>query len=168
MSNLLPTELVWESVAKEQFAVLGMVNAHNEARTVGIIYLLRDRRLYIATDEDAWKVAYIRQNPNVSLTIPIHKSIPLMPWIKIPAATITFAGLAEVLEPADLGREILRDLYRQMADDEVLMAKAAVIEVTPIRDFLTYGVGVPLMDMRDPAKARGRAPVGTTDERVTV
>jgi hypothetical protein len=31
-----------------------------------------------------------------------------------------------------------------------------VIEVQPVGDFITYGVGIPLMTMRQPEKARGR------------
>ena len=36
------------------------------------------------------------------------------------------------------------------------MAKSAVIEVEPVGDFITYGVGVSLMQMRDTELARGR------------
>jgi hypothetical protein len=34
-----------------------------------------------------------------------------------------------------------------------------LIEVTPVNDFLTYGIGVSLLQMRDHEQARGRAPV---------
>jgi hypothetical protein len=105
-------------------------------------------------------VKHIAHNGQVSLTVPIHKGIPLMPFIKIPAATITFAGLAEVLHPADTDPDTLKALYRGLADDEALMADSRVIAVTPVGDFLTYGVGVSLMGMRDTKAARGRAPVG--------
>ena len=40
------------------------------------------------------------------------------------------------------------------------MARYSLIEVTPEKEFLTYGIGVSLLDMRDPLKARKRAPVG--------
>jgi len=39
------------------------------------------------------------------------------------------------------------------------VADSCLIEVTPQGEFVTYGVGVSLMEMRDPAKARGRAAV---------
>ena len=38
-------------------------------------------------------------------------------------------------------------------------SELCVIEVTPQKDFITYGVGIPLMQMRFPEKARGRAAV---------
>jgi hypothetical protein len=43
--------------------------------------------------------------------------------------------------------------------DEKAMAESCVIEVVPQADFITYGVGVPLMQMRFPDKARGRVAV---------
>jgi nitroimidazol reductase NimA-like FMN-containing flavoprotein (pyridoxamine 5'-phosphate oxidase superfamily) len=156
----LTTEQVWEAIEKELFGVIGMVTARNEARTVGIVYVVRNRRLYIGTGIESWKARHIAQNQHVSMTIPIHKRIPIMPWVKIPAATITFCGEAQILEAGETPPEILQAIYRGMAEDEELMAESCLIEVTPIKEFLTYGVGVPLMKMRDPKQARGRAPVG--------
>jgi hypothetical protein len=165
MNVQLTSAQVWAAIAKELFAVLGMVTAKNESRTVGIVYIVRDRRLYIASGKETWKVRHIQQNPHVSLTIPIHKSIPFMPWIKIPAATITFSGRAQILEPGETPTEIVRAIYRDMAQNQELMAESCLIEVTPQGEFLTYGVGIPMMKMRDPQQARGRAPVGVQSER---
>lgn len=162
MTVELTSDQVWEEIEKQLFAVLGMVNASNEARTVGIVYVVRDRRLYIGTDKDAWKVRYVAQNPHVSLTVPVHKSIPLMPWMKIPAATITFSGEAKVLEVAETSPEILEALFRGITIDEEFRADSRVIEVVPIKAFLTYGIGVSLMQMRDTELARGRVPVGVS------
>jgi hypothetical protein len=163
MTTKLTSEQVWQVIEKELFAVLGMVTARNEARTVGIIYVVRNRRMYIASNRDAWKVRHIVQNPHVSLTIPVHKRIPFLPWIKIPAATITFCGIAQILEPAETPPEIVRAIYRDMANSQEQMAESCLIEVTPIKDFVTYGIGIPLMKMRDPEQARGRAPVSVQD-----
>ena len=160
MTMQLTAEQVWEAIAKVVFGVIGMVTAGNEARTVGIVYVVRDRRLYIGTGKETWKTRHIAQNPHVSMTIPIHKSIPFLPWIKIPAATITFCGLAKILDPGETPRELVQAIYRGMAENEELMAESCLIEVTPVKEFLTYGVGIPMMKMRDPKQARGRAPVG--------
>ena len=159
MAQQLETDQVWQEIEKQLFGVLGMVNAQGEARTVGIVYIVRDRKLYIGTQASAWKVRHIEQNPNVSLTIPIHKSIPLMPWFKIPSATITFSGKGRVLSLDEIDPDILKGLYRGMEIDEDLKNATRVIEVRPENDFITYGVGVSLNTMRDPQKARGRAPV---------
>ncbi|MCL4261952.1 MAG: pyridoxamine 5'-phosphate oxidase family protein [Anaerolineae bacterium] len=166
MAVQLTSEQVWKVIEKEVFAVMGMVTAKCEARTVGIVYVARNHRLYIATDKDAWKTRHIAQNPHVSLTIPIHKGIPLMPWLKIPAATITFSGLAQILEPAETPPEIMQAIFRDMANDQELIAESCLLEVTPINDFVTYGIGVSLMKMRDPEQARGRVPVAGKEEEI--
>lgn len=54
--------------------------------------------------------------------------------------------------------KILDVLLKGMADDPAIRETSCVLEVRPTGDFVTYGVGVPLLDMRDPEKERGRAP----------
>lgn len=67
-----------------------------------------------------------------------------------------------MLEHTEVRREVLAKLYRSVAKDAQAMAASCVIEVTPQRDFITYGVGMPLMQMRFPEKARGRVAVGAS------
>ncbi len=157
MSLQLTSQQVWENVAKNSFAVLGVVTANDEPRTVGIVYVVDDHKLYIGAEKTAWKTKHIEGNPHVSVTVPIPKRVPLMPWIKVPAATITFSGTAKILEKQDVGAELLEELYRH---DEG-RGRWCAIEVTPAKDFITYGVGVSLLTMRSPAKSRSRAPVAT-------
>ena len=156
---MLTTAQVWKAIEDNIFAVLGMVSAKNEARTAGIMYVAQAGKLYITTDKDAWKTRHVAANPHVSLTIAIPKSVPLMPWIKVPAATITFAGVATIVTPDALDAELRRRLFQVIADDPAKLAQSSVIVVEPVGEFVTYGIGVPLMEMRDTVKARGRAPV---------
>ncbi len=156
MTVQLTSGAVWMEVEKNTFGVLGMVTPHGESRTVGIVYVVDDRKLYIGAQTTAWKTRHIARNPHVSLTIPIAKRVPLMPWIKVPAATITFSGIASILRQEEVGPELLRKLYRHEVGREGWCA----IEVTPQDDFITYGVGTTLLQMRFPEKARGRVAVG--------
>lgn len=157
MTLQLATDQVWATIEKELFAVLGMVTAAGEARTAGIVYIVRERKLYIATGADTWKARHVGANPNVSMTIPIAKRIPVAPWVKIPQATITFHGTARLIPATEASPEIKKAIFRGAADD--LIAGSCLIEVTPEGEFVTYGVGIPLMKMRDPELARGRAAV---------
>lgn len=159
MTLQLTTDQVWHEIEQNLFAVLGMVTPGGEARTVGIVYVVDNRKFYIATDKTAWKVRHIARNPHVSLTIAIPKSVPFLPWIKIPAATITLSGVATVLEHHEVKTDLFKKLYRDLVMDEQMIADLRIIEVTPEKDFLTYGVGVSLLQMRDPDKARGRVAV---------
>lgn len=162
MTLQLTTDQVWQEIEQNLFAVLGMVTPKGEARTVGIVYIVNDRKLYIGTQKAAWKAKHIAANPHVSLTVPLAKRIPLLPWIKIPAATISFAGEAKVCQNSEVKADVLKALYRDVVKDEQAMAASCVIEVTPQGEFITYGVGIPLMQMRFPDKARGRAAVAST------
>ena len=156
MSVQLTSASVWSEVERNNFAVLGMVTARHQARTVGIVYVVDDRRLYIGAGRDQWKVKHITQNGDVSMTIPIAKRVPLMPWVKIPAATITFSGTAQVLEDHQLDEPLFEQLHRHDAERSGWRA----IEVTPHGHFITYGIGVSLWTMQSPDRSRARVPVG--------
>ncbi|MBE9524130.1 MAG: pyridoxamine 5'-phosphate oxidase family protein [Chloroflexi bacterium] len=159
MGIVLSSKQVWGVLENNLFAVLGLVTANGEARTVGIVYVVHERKLYIATSKNTWKARHIRGNPHVSLTVTIPKRIMFMPWIKIPAATITFSGIGTVLNPKDVVKDVLSSLLRGLETDTETIASMSVIEVQPVGDFITYGVGIPMMAMRNPEKASGRAPV---------
>lgn len=159
MTLQLTTDQVWKEIEQNVFAVLGMVTSKGEARTVGIVYVVDDHKLYIATSQAAWKTKHVTCNRHVSLTIPITKRIPFMPWIKIPAATITFSGVANVLKQGEFKSSVFKKLYRGVEQDQKAIAESCVIEVIPQKEFITYGVGVSLRQMRFPDKSRSRTAV---------
>lgn len=152
-------DLVWNEIEKRLFAVLSYVTPKAQARSAGIVYVVRDRTLYVGTGKESWKAKHIRLNPNVALNVTIPKRIPFLPWIKIPDATIAFRATASVQSMRETAPEIIDALMKGMADQEEIVAESCMLVIRPTGHFVTYGVGVPLLDMRDPEKARGRAPV---------
>jgi hypothetical protein len=164
MTVQLTTEQVWQAIEKELFAVIGMATAQSEARTVGVVYVVRGRKLYIGAGKDTWKARHIAANPHISVTIPIARRIPFMPWFKIPAATITFSGAARVLEAGETPPELLQAVFHALANNEHFLSGTCLIEVTPEKEFITYGVGIPLMQMCSPEKARGRVSVAVASD----
>ena len=156
----LTSEQVWRELGGQLFAVLAYVTPRGEPRSVGVVYVVEDGRLHVATQTGSWKARHLRANPAVSVTVPIAKRIPFLPWIAIPAATINLHGVADVREARDVEPTLLRRLLRGGADDAGLVADTAVIGIEPRGDFTTYGVGVSLREMRDRDQARGRVPVG--------
>lgn len=150
---------VWRELEKHSFAVLAYVTPRGEARTTGVVYAVRERHLYITTASNSWKARHIASNAHVSLTVTIAKRIPFVPWIQIPAATISFAGEASVhgLDevPPEIPRMLLRGLQLGPEDRRAI----SVIKIRPVGEFLTYGVGVPMPVMRRPQDAKGRAAV---------
>ena len=159
MSIELSPDAVWKELARNPFAVIGYTNSKGEPRTAGIVYVVDGGRLWIGTGKSSWKARHLAERPAVSVTVAIPKSIPLMPFIKIPAATITFQGTCTVLEPEETPESIRKALMHGMAEDPKLLADMALLRIEPHGRFITYGVGVSLWAMRKPEQARGVAPV---------
>ena len=167
MSLKLSKEMVWRAIEGQLFAVLGMVTGRGESRTVGVVYIVDQEKLYVGTRVDSWKARHILLNPSVSMTIPIPKRIPFLPWIKIPAATVSFSGMARMLRPFEIDAALLRALFHRTAEDKEALKDLCIIEIEPIKDFLTYGVGVTLLGMRDPEQARGRVATAALSQAVS-
>ena len=55
MTNPATTDIVWKVIENELFAILGMVTRNRESRTVGIVYIVNDRKFYIGTGLETWK-----------------------------------------------------------------------------------------------------------------
>ncbi|HSR46121.1 MAG TPA: pyridoxamine 5'-phosphate oxidase family protein [Acidimicrobiia bacterium] len=159
MSAPVTTELVWRVVDKHVFAVLALVTPAGEARSAGIVYVVDHHNFYISTGRETWKSRHIMANPNVSLTVTIPKRLPFVPFLKIPSAVATCQGTAEILDVGEVDPSIVQRIYRGMEVTEQIRRDTCVIKVTPTGDFVTYGIGVPMIRMRNPEEAQGRAPV---------
>jgi hypothetical protein len=152
------TEQVWRAVARASFAVLSYVTPDGAPRSSGIVYATAGRRLFVVVAPDGWKARQITTGARVSVTVPVRRGGLLSLLLPIPPATISFHGRATIHPPGTLRAgalppQLVRLLPAQRHD------AATVIEVEPEGEFLTYGVGVQLMRLQDPAAARGRAPV---------
>ena len=154
----LTTEQVWQQLAKASFAVLSHVTLAGEPRSSGVLYKTVGQRLYIAAAPDSWKARHIARNGRVAVTVPVRRGGLLSLVAPIPPATVSFHGTA-ILHPADSPQ--VRPLLKELASllPEERQASATVIEVIPEGAFVTYGVGVSLTQLRDPAAARARVPV---------
>lgn len=151
----LPTkaEEVWPYIEKWPFAVVSFVTPESESRSAGIMYKVRDRALYVLTGPDTWKAKHIKANPHVSVTV----TVPRLP-IRIrqaPPAVITFSGIGSVLEMKDVEEGLRNDLMRGVGD----LPDTCVIRIEPKGRFVTYGIGIPMWQMRQPEKALARVPV---------
>jgi len=159
MPATITSSEVWHEVEKRSFGVLGFVTPRGEARTAGIVYTVHGRQIYVVTAGDSWKTRHIRSNPHVSLTVTIPKRIPFLPWVQIPAATISLQGEASIHAIDEVPSEIPRKLLRGLEVDNKIRPEICVIRIHPAGRFVTYGVGVPLLTMRQPEAARGQAAV---------
>jgi hypothetical protein len=152
------TEAVWRALAKASFAVLSHVNARGEPRSSGVVYGVADRRLFVAVAADGCKARGIANGDEVAITVPVRRGGLLALCLPIPPATITFHAMATV-HPAgsvDIG-SVSRDLEKLVP--EARKNGSCILELAPEGRFLTYGIGVSLAAMTNPALALARVPV---------
>jgi len=151
----LPTSAneIWPHIEKWPFGVLGFVTAAGESRSAGVMYKVKDRVLYVLTGCDTWKAKHIRSNPHVSMTVTIQR-LPVRVRM-VPPAAITFAGIAEVVDIDEVESDIREALTRGIDD----MPNTCAIKIVPKGNFVTYGIGIPAMEMRHPEKSLARVPV---------
>ncbi|MDJ0792544.1 MAG: pyridoxamine 5'-phosphate oxidase family protein [Acidimicrobiia bacterium] len=161
MSGSITTEQVWEAIDDAYFGVLAFVNRNGHPRTAGVCYVVDARSLYISTDRDMWKVRHIAANPNVSMTVTMPKRVPFLPFIKVPAATVTFKGEAQILAVGDIPPHVFEQLPKGDETDPAALDQLAIIRIVPRGDFVTYGINMSIMQMRKHEEAHGRAPCGT-------
>src|SRR5215211_3974936 len=157
MGPRLTSEQVWDTVAKASFAVLSHVTPAGEPRSSGVVYKTIGRRLYVAVAPDSWKARHIAASGRVAVTVPVRRGGILSLVAPIPPATVSFHATA-IVHP--VGSSAAWSPTKELAS--LLPAErrtsACIVEVIPQGSFLTYGLGVSLQKMRDPAAARGRVP----------
>ena len=144
---------IWPYIEKWPFAVLSFVTPNGESRSAGVMYKVKERVLYVLTGPDTWKARHIKANPNVSVTVTVQR-LPIRVR-QAPPAVITFAGVGSVLAMDEVDEDLRSDLMRGVGD----MTDTCVIRIEPRGRFVTYGIGVPMMQMRRPEKALARVPV---------
>ncbi len=152
---------VWQVLAKASFAILSHANAAGEPRSSGVAFGTVDRRLYVAVAADGWKARQIVSGQEVAVTVPIRRGGILALLVPIPPATITFQARATVHPPGSLDiASVSKDLVKLIPESR--KAGSCVIELVPEGSFLTYGIGVSLADMANPARALALVPAEST------
>ena len=154
----LTTEQVWHQLAKASFAVLGYVTPAGEPRSSGVVYKTVGRRLYVAVAPDSWKARHVEARGRVAVTVPVCRGGLLSLVAPIPPATVSFHATA-VVHPA--GALLVGSLVQELGSllPAERRASACLSAVVPEGVFVTYGLGVSLSKLRDPAAAGARAPV---------
>ncbi|MEZ0447559.1 pyridoxamine 5'-phosphate oxidase family protein [Cellulomonas sp. ICMP 17802] len=150
------TEDVWRAIERASFAVLSHLTPEGEPRSSGVVYVATGGRMYVAVAPDAWKARHLAADGRLAVTVPVRRGGLLSLLFPIPPATVSFHATA-VVHPAGE----LPDEPKQLASlvPAERRAECRLIEIVPVGQFLTYGIGVSLNDLRSPALARARVPV---------
>jgi Pyridoxamine 5'-phosphate oxidase len=149
---------VWAALARASFAIVSYVTPSGEPRSSGIVYGMAGRHLYLAVAPGSWKARQIRDGQRVAVTVPVRRGGLLSLLAPIPPATISFHARAIVHSPGSI------DLGAVSKKLESLLPKdrrgAIVLELVPEGTFLSYGIGVSLRQLADPAVAQAHVPIG--------
>ena len=154
-------EQVWRAIARASFAVISGVTPAGAPRSSGVVYTIVGRRMYVAVAPDSWKARQIAVNGRVAVTVPVRRGGVLALLFPIPPATVSFHATAIVHPAGSAGSEALSEARERLGPlvPAERRDSSAIIEIVPEGRFLTYGVGVPLMQLRNPAIAGARVPV---------
>lgn len=154
----LTSERVWRAIGKASFAVVGYATPSGEPRSSGVMYREVDRRLFVVVGSDSWKARHIAKDGRVAVTVPVRRGGILSLVAPIPPAAISFHATA-VVHPAGSPefQAMPRALVSMIPPEQ--LASCSIIEIAPAGMFVTYGVGVPLMKMRDTEASQARVPV---------
>lgn len=144
---------VWRFLDKASFAVLSHVTPAGTPRGTGVVYAAERGRIYVAIAPDSWKARHIAEGDEVGLTVLVPRGGILALVAPIPPATISFPARVTARLAGQQVSRLSTKLAHLLPHDR---RSAAVLELLPIRAFLTYGVGVRLDRMAKPELARAR------------
>jgi len=154
VSHLIASQ-IWRALGKASFAVISYVTPAGEPRSSGVVYAMADRRMYVVVAADSWKARHISATGRVAVTVPVRRGGIMALLLPIPPATITFHAAATVYPAGPLADLPLPEQLTKLMPAE-RQQFCRVIEIQPAGHFVTYGIGVSLMQMRTPALARAR------------
>ncbi|MFX1388292.1 MAG: pyridoxamine 5'-phosphate oxidase family protein [Promethearchaeota archaeon] len=138
---------------KKNWLVLGTVDDKNVPHSSVVVYQSDGNVIYCMTGKNTLKARNIRANNKVSITLPFRKSF-LHKILPAPPAELHFTAEAEI-KPFDdeEARKIFSKYLKYQVNAENL-EDSIWIKVTPSKRIVTYGVGIKLLQMRKPEKAR--------------
>ena len=147
---------VWRALSQASFAVLSHVTPAGAPRSSGVVYTMVDNRMFVVVGRQSWKARHIAADGIVAVTVPIRRGGLLSLLFPIPPATVSFPAVAVVHPPAVLAA--MPGLTRLVPEER--RTDCVVLQIRPTGHFVTYGLGVPLRRLRDPAASRARVPIG--------
>jgi Pyridoxamine 5'-phosphate oxidase len=155
--SMLTSEQVWQVLGRASFAVLSHVTPAGEPRSSGVVYKTSGRRLVVAVAPGGWKARHIAADGRVAVTVLVRRGGLLSLVAPIPPATISFHGVA-IVHPAGSPKacSLLNELGSLVPASR--RDSACVLEIIPAGAFRTFGIGVRLRTMLNPAAAQARVP----------
>jgi hypothetical protein len=151
------SDQVWGELGKASFAIVSYVTPAGEPRSSGVVYASEGRHVYLAVAPDSWKARQIADGQQVAVTVPVRRGGLLSLLFPIPPATVSFHARATVHPAGSIDlNSVSKKLVSLLPKDR---RATTVLELVPEGTFLTYGIGVSLIEMRDPVAAGAHIPI---------
>jgi len=138
---------------KKNWLVLSTVDNKNIPHSSVVVYQSDGNNIYCITGKNTLKARNIRQNNKVSVTIPFRKNF-FHKIVPAPPAELHFTAVAEIRPFEDQQARKIFAKYLKYHENVENQEDSIWIKITPSRRISTYGVGVKLLKMRNPDKAR--------------
>lgn len=144
---------VREIMKKNMWLVLSTANEKGNPQSSVIVYKSDGNAIYFTTGKNTLKARNIRKNNNVSVTIPFRMNL-LHKLIPAPPGELHFQAEAQFLERES--EEVQTMLARIIKYEEKAGIKSDTVylKLKPKKKIATYGVGIKLIQLRFPEKAR--------------
>jgi nitroimidazol reductase NimA-like FMN-containing flavoprotein (pyridoxamine 5'-phosphate oxidase superfamily) len=116
-------------VGLERVCRVATASAHGVPHLVPVVHVLRDGKLYFASETGAKKVRNIRANPHVTVTVDVYsEDWPALKGVMIQGTAAVVAKNARFRKV----RRLLYEKYPQYPDESAIGERdSVVIEVTP-------------------------------------
>jgi nitroimidazol reductase NimA-like FMN-containing flavoprotein (pyridoxamine 5'-phosphate oxidase superfamily) len=124
-------------IARERVCRVATTDADDIPHVVPVCHVLAGEKIYFGSGNDARKVANLRQNPHIALTIDLYSE----EWSQLRGVTVQ--GTATLIERGPRFKQVRARLYvkyPQYPEDSALATSDSVIvEVTP-RHVFSWGL----------------------------
>lgn len=144
---------VKHTIKKHNWLVLSSISSNGIPYSSVLVYQSDGNIIICQTGTNTLKAKNIRANNKVAITIPIRKNF-LHKLIPAPPAEVHFTTNAKLLSKEDEEARTIFTRYLKHSEKAELPQDSIWIKIKLPNKVTTYGIGVPLLKMRDPNKAR--------------
>lgn len=140
-------------IKKNMWLVLSTVDKEGQPHSSVVMYQSDGYDIYFETGENTLKARNIRVNNKISVTIPFRKNF-FHKIIPAPPAELHFKATAEFTsKDNEKAKKIMAKVLKY--EEKAGIEDGTIwIKIIPSNIISTFGVGVKLLDMRKPEKAR--------------
>jgi len=152
----LQTELereVRDTIKKNRWLTISTTSQKGVPQSSVVVYASDGHVIYVLTGKDTVKIRNIKKDNRVSVTIPFYKNLLHRMITLAPPAAISFRARAETLDISD---RKAAGTYRKVLKFDIpenILENGVWIKLTPGTNATCHGVGVSLLDLKEPLKA---------------